>query len=95
MTTGRMPLSAIPPAAETMCLLGDAALDESLRQLRLERLDAAVRQQVPVEHDDVRTGAGDLEELVTIRQDEAFRVDGRDTHGLRRVRERERWASEP
>jgi hypothetical protein len=52
-TTGNMPRSAMPPAADTMCISAMPHSMNRCRQLRLERFDAAVRQQVGVHHDDL------------------------------------------
>ena len=51
-------------------LFGNAALDEPLGQLGLERLDAAIRQQVRIQHDDVRALARHREQLVAVGEDE-------------------------
>ena len=68
-------------------LLGDAAFDESIRQRRLERFDTAVRQQIGIEDDDIRTSAGDLQQLVSVRHDQPFRVRGRRPARQRRLSE--------
>ena len=71
-------------------MLGDAALDESFRQFRLERFDAAIRQQIGVHDDDLGTVPRHLEQLVAIGEHDLFRVLRRDAHRQRRGRQRRR-----
>ena len=71
-------------------LLRDAALDEPLRQLRLERFDAAVGQQIGVQHDDLGSGLRQLEQLVAVRHHEVLGSRRRGAHRERRIGERER-----
>ena len=75
-------------------MLGDAALDEALRQLRLERFDAAVRQQIGVHDDDLGTMARHLEQLVAVGEHDLFGVLRRDAHRQRRRRQRRRRLAE-
>ena len=62
-------------------LLGNPAFDETLGQLGLERLDPAVRQQVGIQHDDVRAPPGDREQFVTVSDDETLGLQRRNRAG--------------
>ena len=75
-------------------LLGDAALDEPLGQLRLECLDAAVRQQVAVHDHDVGARPGHPQELIAIGENDLFGIPGRGADRLRRAGERQRRQAE-
>ncbi len=66
-------------------LLGDAALDESIRQFRLESFDAAVRQKIGVHHDDLGPGARDLQQLITVGDHKALGPGRRHARRKRRV----------
>ena len=69
-------------------LLGDAALDESIRKLFAKRLDAAIGQQVGVEDDDLRPGPRHRQELVAVRQHDLLGLGGCDADRQRTAIER-------
>ncbi len=71
-------------------LFGDTAFDEALGQLRLEGLDAAVRQQVRVHHHDLGAMAGHREQFVAVGQHDFLGLDGSDAHRHRRRGQRGR-----
>ena len=71
-------------------LFGNAALDEAIGQLRLERLDAAIRQQVGIHHDDLGPLARHREQLVAVGEDDLLGRLRRDAHRQRRGRQHRR-----
>ena len=71
-------------------LLRDAALEKALGQLRLERLDAAVRQEIRIEDDDLLAIARHLQQLVAVRDDQPLGMRRHDARRQRRIGERER-----
>ena len=66
MDDGQQPGERHPARRRYHVLLGDAALDEPLGKLLFERLDAAIGQEIGVEHDDLRPRLRDLQQLIAV-----------------------------
>ena len=71
-------------------LLGDAAFDETIRQLGFGRLNPAIREQVAVQNDDLLPYPRHLQQLVSVREHEPLRLGRHDPDGLRCRRHRQR-----
>ena len=76
-------------------LLGDPALDEAIGQLRLERLDAAIRQQIRIHHDDLGALTRHREQLVTVGEHDLLGRLRRHSRRQRRRRQHRRLLVQP